>query len=96
MELSKALMVLVQIFIYFFKLFQRGLLFGASTTIPQAQKDQINESMKSLESFLVGREWIAGDNVTIADLSFLAGLATLVVSFYFLVFGYFASCFYLI
>lgn len=63
------------------KLFQRGLLFGASTTIPQAQKDQINESMKTLESFLDGREWIAGDSVTIADLSFLAGLATLVVSF---------------
>lgn len=47
--------------------------------ITNDRRDAIKDLLKIMESFLVKSEWIAGDEVTIADFSYLANVATIKV-----------------
>ena len=51
-----------------------------NTVIPKEQKDEIHDIVKTLESFLNGKMWFAGEKITIADLALLSSLSTLFVS----------------
>ena len=51
------------------------------TEVPKEQLDDIVDCLKTFDSFLEGKNWFAGEHVTIADLSILATVATFNVSF---------------
>ncbi|CAD7079718.1 unnamed protein product [Hermetia illucens] len=54
------------------------VLFLGETTIPEDKKKQLQEAFEWLNGFLEGRKWVAGDNLTIADLSILASIASII------------------
>lgn len=47
--------------------------------VPQERREAIKDMLKTMESFLGKSKWFAGDEVTIADFSFLANAATIKV-----------------
>lgn len=47
--------------------------------IASDRREAIKDFLKILESFLMESEWFAGDEVTIADFSYLANVATIKV-----------------
>lgn len=55
-------------------------MLNLKNTIPQRKKDDILAILKVLESYLEINTFIAGDHLTLADLSVLANVATIVVS----------------
>lgn len=58
------------------KLFlQRPAYSQSSPSISKTQKDLIDESMQTLNGFLKGNSWFAGDKPTIADLSILPNVS---------------------
>lgn len=59
--------------------YQRPVLFEGVKNISQAKRDVLNAAFGFLETFLNGNKYVAGDNVTIADLSIYASIATIVV-----------------
>lgn len=56
------------------------MLRGEVKTIPNDRREAIKDFLKILESFLMKSEWFAGDEVTIADFSYLANVATIKVN----------------
>jgi glutathione S-transferase len=62
-------------------------MFLGETKIPDDKRKQLMEALEFLNTFLEGKKWFCGDNVTIADLSLLASFANVVVSFFY-PFGY--------
>lgn len=50
---------------------------GSLTTIPECSKSDIRKSYAFIETFLEKNDWIAGENMTIADLSLIATISTL-------------------
>nr|XP_967147.1 PREDICTED: glutathione S-transferase 1-1 [Tribolium castaneum] len=57
--------------------FAFAVLYEDKTTIDQKDKDAIQESYAIMETFLEGKNWMAGDSVTIADYSLVATVSTL-------------------
>jgi glutathione S-transferase len=49
------------------------------TRISDEKRKAIYEAFGFMEKFLEGRKWFCGDNLTIADLSILASLASIIV-----------------
>ncbi|XP_055677069.1 glutathione S-transferase 1-like [Lutzomyia longipalpis] len=56
-----------------------GLIYSGETTIPQEKKDKVYTLLGHLNNFIEGKNYIAGDELTIADFSFLSTFATLKV-----------------
>uniref|UniRef100_A0A0K8TTV1 Putative glutathione s-transferase n=1 Tax=Tabanus bromius TaxID=304241 RepID=A0A0K8TTV1_TABBR len=54
------------------------VLFLGETTISEEKTKQLYEAFNWLDGFLQSTKWVAGDEVTIADLSILASLASIV------------------
>lgn len=55
------------------------MLRGEVKKIPTERREAIKDLMKIMESFLINSKWFAGDDVTIADFSYLANVATIKV-----------------
>ncbi|XP_026320406.1 glutathione S-transferase 1-like [Hyposmocoma kahamanoa] len=53
------------------------ILFLGETVIKQNLKDDLNNALNFLETFLNGSKWVAGDNCTIADTSIYASLSSI-------------------
>lgn len=60
-------------------LLQRGVLFQGNTFVPDDQKQAAFDALRLLNEFLLSNKWVAGINLTIADLHFAATIATFVV-----------------
>ncbi|KAJ3663886.1 hypothetical protein Zmor_008106 [Zophobas morio] len=54
-----------------------SVLFKGKNSLDQEDRKAANECYGFLESFLDGREWVAGENLSIADYSLLASISTL-------------------
>ncbi|KAJ6638726.1 Glutathione S-transferase 1 [Pseudolycoriella hygida] len=57
------------------------VLYGGAKKISKERREAIKDLLKTIESFLMKSKWIAGDEVTIADFSYLANVATIKVIF---------------
>lgn len=55
-------------------------MLNPNTSITKVQKDEIHDIVKTLETYLEGKMWFAGEKLTIADLALLSSLSTLFVS----------------
>lgn len=55
-------------------------LFEGATEVPKKHTDEIVEALGYMEEFLENNVYVAGYDVTIADLSLLATVSTLIVS----------------
>lgn len=49
-----------------------------ATTIPQEKKDALKDALGTLNGYLDGEDWVAGENTTVADLCLLATVSSLV------------------
>ncbi|KAJ3663904.1 hypothetical protein Zmor_008122 [Zophobas morio] len=54
----------------------RPMIFQGKKNVDQKDVDSALEVYSFVETFLEGREWIAGDSVTIADFSFISSLTS--------------------
>lgn len=52
-----------------------------TSTVTDEMMAKLDEGLTNLELFLVRNDWFAGENLTVADLSLLPTIASLVVSF---------------
>lgn len=59
-------------------IFQYPIIFAGAPQDP-AKLEKINEAMKFLDIFLEGEKYVAGDNLTVADLTIVATVSTLEV-----------------
>lgn len=59
------------------------VLRGGVKSISSDRREAIKDLLNTLESFLVKTKWFGGDEVTIADFSYLANVATIKVFFYY-------------
>ncbi|XP_063914992.1 glutathione S-transferase 1-like [Zophobas morio] len=59
------------------KLVLRPIIYHGKKEILQEHVDAVHEVYSFVESFLEGKQWIAGDSVTIADFSFITTLTSL-------------------
>ena len=57
-------------------LFQGALLHGAAKTIEKQKADQITQAYQSLEALLEGHDYVAGNQLTIADFSLVATVSS--------------------
>nr|AFJ75817.1 glutathione s-transferase E1 [Sogatella furcifera] len=53
------------------------LFFGLSKRIPDDQRNQTDQYYEMVDKFLEGKSWIAGDQMTIADFSYISTLSGL-------------------
>ncbi|XP_031349110.1 glutathione S-transferase 1-like isoform X2 [Photinus pyralis] len=53
------------------------IYFRGSKTIPEYLKENANKIYNFLETFLEGKMWVAGDNITIADFSLISSITSL-------------------
>ncbi len=56
------------------------MLRGEVKKIAQERREAIKDLLKIMESFLIKSQWFAGEEVTIADFSYLANVATIKAS----------------
>lgn len=54
-------------------------MYDGEKTIKQESRDKFTDCFKVLDEKLKGNKWITGDNLTIADISLLATIVTVVV-----------------
>lgn len=47
--------------------------------IPEAKRENMKNVLSTLDSFLIGSEWMAGDKPTLADFSILSNLIVILV-----------------
>ena len=59
---------------------QRPVIYDGEKIIKQEARDKFTDCFKVLDGNLEGCKWIAGDNLTIADISLVATIVTVVVS----------------
>lgn len=52
-------------------------MFRGAKEFEEEATDKVKEAYRLLEAFLEGREWLAGDEITIADLCNVATVSTL-------------------
>lgn len=57
--------------------FQRPIMFNGAKEFDEQATDKAKDAYNFLETFLEGREWLAGDEMTIADLCSVATVSTL-------------------
>lgn len=50
-----------------------------ATIIPQEKKDAVKDALGTLNGYLDGQDWVAGENTTVADLCLLATVSSLEV-----------------
>jgi glutathione S-transferase len=55
-------------------------IFLGEKTISDDKRTQVYEAFGFMETFLEGRKWFCGEKLTIADLSVLASLSSIIVS----------------
>jgi glutathione S-transferase len=48
--------------------------------IADEKRNHIHDAFNFMESFLEGKKWFCGDHITIADLSILASVSSIIVS----------------
>lgn len=60
---------------FFLQFLQLPVLFGEEQSIEQKNIDLLHEAYSIIEKFLEENEWIAGDNMTIADFSAYATMS---------------------
>lgn len=56
------------------------MLRGEVKKIAQERREAIKDLLKIMESFLIKSQWFAGDELTVADFSYLANVATIKVN----------------
>lgn len=56
------------------------MIYLGETKIAEEKRNQVYEAFGFLEQFLDGRKWFCGNNMTIADLSILASVSSIIVS----------------
>jgi glutathione S-transferase len=61
-------------------IFQRPIAFEGVKVVPEKTKTAIRDVLKFLDNFLADKKFIAGDNLTIADVSLLTTVASFHVS----------------
>lgn len=66
--------------------FQYPALFLGEKNIADEKRNHIHDAFILMENFLEGRKWFCGDNMTIADLSILASVSSIIVKIYFIFF----------
>lgn len=67
-------------FLFFFTLTKKfPALFLGETKITDDKREQVYEAFGFMEKFLEGRKWFCGVNLTIADLSILASMSSIIV-----------------
>lgn len=64
---------------------QRPVIYDGEKTIKQEARDKFTDCFKVLDGYLEECKWIAGDNLTIADISLLATIVTVAVIIYMLI-----------
>lgn len=52
-------------------------MYGGSSTIPEDKIQGVKEAYHFLEQFLNGQNWVAGENMTIADFSILSSITVM-------------------
>lgn len=66
--------------IFFISIFTKfPAFFLGETKISDEKRKQVYEAFGYMENFLEGRKWFCSDNLTIADLSILASLSSIIV-----------------
>lgn len=63
-------------------MFQGPVIRGNVKTISEEAIKELHASLALLEGFLEKTDYVAGNNLTLADLSILAGVSSLVVKQY--------------
>jgi glutathione S-transferase len=58
------------------------VFFEGVTTVAEEKVTAVKEALETLDGYLDGNDWVAGSNVTLADLAFLASVSTMAVGFY--------------
>lgn len=77
--------------------FQRPILRAGVKKVNQQTRDELKGTLRTLESFLEKSEWFAGDELSLADIAFLANLGTVKVTcitnelFFFLTLQYYLA-----
>lgn len=66
-------------FLFFFLCRKFPAIFLGETKISDEKRKQVYEAFGYMENFLEGRKWFCSDNLTIADLSILASLSSIIV-----------------
>jgi len=61
----------------YIKLFQRPVLRAGAKTISKERRDAVKTLLQSFESFLEKSEWFAGEEITLADVTILANVASI-------------------
>lgn len=77
--LVSALLILWVIIINKLVFNQQPIMMGVEDEVSEEAKDNLLESMGVMEIFLKDKPWIAGDDLTIADLTVLALISTVEV-----------------
>lgn len=54
------------------------VLFLGETTVPEDKRTQLAQALEWLNGFLEGHDWVAGNNLTIADLSILSSVSSII------------------
>lgn len=67
-------------FVIFSFFLQYPALFLGETKISDDKRQELKKTFGFAETFLEGRKWFCGDNLTIADLSILASMSSAIVS----------------
>lgn len=77
-QLSLDILSITNIFSPF--LWQYPALFLGEKKIADEKRNQVHDAFNFMENFLQGRKWFCGDNMTIADLSILASVSSIIVN----------------
>lgn len=63
------------------KTFQYPVIFLGETKIDNVNRERLYEALGFLESFLDGKKFVAGDELSLADISILVSVTSIDVSF---------------
>ncbi|KAH0820124.1 hypothetical protein GEV33_002665 [Tenebrio molitor] len=55
----------------------RPIIYEGEKTVPRDKADKVREAYSFLEKFLEGKNWVAGDAVSIADFSIISSITTM-------------------
>jgi glutathione S-transferase len=57
--------------------FQKPILFKGKTVIDDADRDNMSEAYQFLNTFLEGKQWVAGDFISVADYSLISSVSSI-------------------
>ncbi|XP_068892693.1 glutathione S-transferase 1-like [Tenebrio molitor] len=55
----------------------RPIIYEGEKTVPRDKADKVREAYSFLEKFLEGKNWVAGDAVSVADFSIISSITTM-------------------